>query len=202
MNIPIRKTLIGCKVIDIEERQNELTFYIKNEHGAVFAVNIEGKHSNTILVGAEEDRPQYLGVNLDVSEGSFVDDVLKTIVYGLQQATSAFSDKKEAAQEVPVQEQLNKQEIKLSEKEQRNLFCTAWHLTNFLEDSKEEKIANFATPCETCKYQKECLENDHFDALTHFETLTKLTGVQFNALKYARKKGLFDFLKKEQLKDY
>lgn len=55
MEIPARKTLIGCKVIDIEERQNELTFYIQNEQGAVFAVNIEGKHSNTILLGAKED---------------------------------------------------------------------------------------------------------------------------------------------------
>lgn len=90
--------------------------------------------------------------------------------------------------------------IELSEKEQKNLFCSAWHLTNLLEDGKDEKVANFATPCETCKYQKECLEDDNFDAYSHFETLTKLTGVKISALTGFRnlvKKGSQSFLKED-----
>jgi len=92
---------------------------------------------------------------------------------------------------------MSKKAIELGEKEQKDLFCAAWHLTNFIEDMKEKKVASFATPCETCKYQKQCWKNDHFDAYSHFETLTKLTGVKFSPLKYARKNGLFGFNKRE-----
>jgi len=92
----------------------------------------------------------------------------------------------------------NKKMIELDDKEQRDLFCAAWHLTNFIEDCKEGINANFTTPCETCKYQKECLKNNYFDAYTHFQTLTKLTGVIVTPLNDARKlakEGKFNFYK-------
>lgn len=84
--------------------------------------------------------------------------------------------------------------IQLSDTDQRGLFCAAWHLTNLIEDFKEDKIADFAKPCETCKYQKEC----NFDAYSYFETLTKLTGVIVTPLLGAReleKEGKFKFHK-------
>ncbi|OOM72899.1 hypothetical protein CLPUN_46020 [Clostridium puniceum] len=84
--------------------------------------------------------------------------------------------------------------IQLNEEEQKNLFCAAWHLTNLIEDFKEDKIGNLATPCETCKYQKEC----DFDAYSYFQTLTKLTGVIVTPLLGARelaRQGKFNLLK-------
>ncbi len=87
--------------------------------------------------------------------------------------------------------------IQLDEKEQRNLFCAAWHLTNLVEDAKEDLPANLGTPCATCKYQKECYENDNFDMYAHFDTLTKLTGVKFSAWLGARKKGVSNLLEEE-----
>lgn len=91
--------------------------------------------------------------------------------------------------------------IKLDEKEQKDLFCAAWHLTNLIEDCKEGINANFTTSCETCKYQKECLENDHFDFYTHAQTLTKLTGVIVTPVVDARKNS-FNFFKEEMIKDF
>jgi len=90
--------------------------------------------------------------------------------------------------------------IKLDEKEQRDLFCAAWHLTNLIEDCKEGKIVSFTTSCETCKYQKECLKNDNFDAYTHFQTLTKLTGVIVTPLKGARTNS-FNLFNEELIED-
>lgn len=84
--------------------------------------------------------------------------------------------------------------IELSEKEQRNLFCAAWHLTNLIEDAKEDLPADLGTPCETCKYLKECYENDNLDMYAHLDVLTKLTGVKFNAFKGARGKGRYNLL--------
>lgn len=95
---------------------------------------------------------------------------------------------------------MNKKIITLDEKEQKDLFCVAWHLTNFIEDCKEKKVASFTTPCETCKCQKECLENDNFDAYSHFEVLTRLTGVIVTPLESARKlaeEGKFKFVIKD-----
>lgn len=94
--------------------------------------------------------------------------------------------------------------IKLNEKEQKELFCAAWHLTNFIEDYKEGKLANFATPCETCKYQKECFKDENYiypDAFSPFETLTKLTGVKISAAKGARKSS-FSFFDEELIEDF
>lgn len=92
--------------------------------------------------------------------------------------------------------------IELTEKEERNLFCAAWHLTNLWEDAKDKKVANFATPCETCKYQEECWENDKCYAYKNFETLTKLTGVKISPLIGFRsmlKKGSQSFLKEDSV---
>lgn len=88
-------------------------------------------------------------------------------------------------------------QITLTEKDQRDLFCMAWHLTNLIEDCKEKKIASFSTPCETCKYQKGCWENEHFDFYGHAETLTKITGVKFLPVIGARelaRKGKLNFI--------
>lgn len=84
--------------------------------------------------------------------------------------------------------------IELNEVEQQNLFCAAWHLTNLIEDMKEEILGDFGTPCETCKYQNECYEKDNFDGWSHFNTLTKLTGVKFSPWKGARGKGRSNLL--------
>lgn len=47
--------------------------------------------------------------------------------------------------------------IKLNEKEQKDLFCAALHLTNYMEDIKENKVGEFTTACKFCtKYGKEC----------------------------------------------
>lgn len=91
----------------------------------------------------------------------------------------------------------NNKLIQLNEKEQRNLFCAAWHLTNFIEDAKEELTADFGTPCETCRYQQECHKEDGFDMYAHFDILTKLTDVKFSPWVGARKKGVSNLLKGE-----
>ncbi|MFL0165618.1 hypothetical protein [Candidatus Clostridium helianthi] len=87
--------------------------------------------------------------------------------------------------------------IELNEVEQKNLFCAAWHLTNLIEDAKEKLTANLATPCNTCKYQKECYEKDNFDMYSHLGTLGKLTGVKFLAWLGARNKGISNLLEGE-----
>ncbi len=91
--------------------------------------------------------------------------------------------------------------IRLNEKEQKDLFCAAWHLTNFIEDLKEEKVSNFSTPCETCKYQKECFEDDNYDAYSHFQILTKLTGVVVTPLKGARENSFKLLIEEDQTKE-
>lgn len=86
--------------------------------------------------------------------------------------------------------------IELTEKEQKDLFCAAWHLANFIEDEKDKKVAGSEIPCETCKYQKDCHENYIFDPYKHFQTLSKLTGVIISArvgFRDSVKKGVNSF---------
>lgn len=73
---------------------------------------------------------------------------------------------KKAALEGLVQEQLSK----------RDMYCVAWHLRSFIEDAKQEVIANFAKPCETCKYNTEC----DYDYYRRVERLVELTGVKIS----------------------
>lgn len=75
--------------------------------------------------------------------------------------------KKKAVPEVPVQIQ------------SKDLYCMAWHLQSFLEDAKNDAIADFGKPCETCKYARRC----DFDFYSKTAELTKLTGVRFSAFK-------------------
>lgn len=54
MNIELRKTLLGYKLVDFEEHESYITFYLENENGLVFAINIKGEYQNTFLIEEEE----------------------------------------------------------------------------------------------------------------------------------------------------
>lgn len=38
----------------------------------------------------------------------------------------------------------------------KELYCLAWHYNIFFEQAKNEQVANWALPCNTCKYLVEC----------------------------------------------
>lgn len=69
----------------------------------------------------------------------------------------------------------------LTEEQQLDLFCIAWHLTNFWEDAKLNRSASTTIACNTCRYQKECWEKYKCSLYKHFDILTKLTGVKISA---------------------
>lgn len=73
--------------------------------------------------------------------------------------------------------------IRLEDKDQKRLFCAAWHLKNFIENIKDEIVGEFSGACEKCKYQEECLKNENNDIWENIGILTELTGVRFNALR-------------------
>lgn len=54
--------------------------------------------------------------------------------------------------------------------------CIAWHLGSFIDDAKEEKKADFAKPCETCKYNNDC----NFDMMSSFKIIERKSGVKFS----------------------
>jgi hypothetical protein len=112
--------------------------------------------------------------------------------------------------------------IKLDENEQKQLFCIALHLSNFLEDKKDlrwdykseipaDKLDNEKfdmaikthTACEFCtRYSKECAKLISEGKPTYYDPkiLTKLTGVYFSAAIGQRDairdgKGNFHFFK-------
>ena len=43
--------------------------------------------------------------------------------------------------------------LQLTDKE---FYCLSWHYNAFYEQAKHKKIADYAQPCETCKYKKQC----------------------------------------------
>ena len=54
MKEEIRATLIQTTVSDIEENEDRITFYLENQYGACYAVEIEGKCKAVRLLGGEE----------------------------------------------------------------------------------------------------------------------------------------------------
>lgn len=61
-------------------------------------------------------------------------------------------------------------------KEEKTWHCIAWHLGNFLDDVKEERKADFARSCETCKYNNNC----NFDISPFIKLLETKTDVKFS----------------------
>lgn len=54
MNEPIRRTLIDTKVSDIEVHEDYIIFYLINEHGACYAVQIESGKSSVDFFCVED----------------------------------------------------------------------------------------------------------------------------------------------------
>lgn len=74
-------------------------------------------------------------------------------------------------------------QFNLSEEEQKDLFCMAWHLQSLIEDAKYHKTASFGKPCSTCKFMingKDC----DLDFYGKSNVLTELTGVKFTTAIY------------------
>lgn len=68
-----------------------------------------------------------------------------------------------------------------TDREKMDLFCIAWHLTNYWEDDKMNLRANHARACNTCKYNEKCSNDPNMSFYEHFKTLGELTGVRLSA---------------------
>lgn len=60
--------------------------------------------------------------------------------------------------------------------EEKSWYCIALHLGVFIDNAKENKKADFARPCEICKYNKEC----DFDVIPYFKLLQEKSGIKFS----------------------
>lgn len=79
-----------------------------------------------------------------------------------------------------------------------DLFCIAWHLTNYWEDDKMNLRANHTRACNTCKYNEKCSNDPNMSFYEHFKTLEELTGVRLSAAigdrEYTVRRALFNRL--------
>lgn len=55
----------------------------------------------------------------------------------------------------------------------KDLYCAAWHLKHFVENAKNNEVANFTRPCETCRKAETC----NFDFYEKATVLTEITGI-------------------------
>jgi hypothetical protein len=56
MDESIRRTLIGTKVAEIDILESTITFYLLNEHGACYTVQIESSESSIAFFGTDENQ--------------------------------------------------------------------------------------------------------------------------------------------------
>lgn len=85
MNEPLRRTLLGTKVIDIEIKENTTTFYLENEYGVVYSVEVKSANSSTILLEKETAEPE--AAQPETIRGIMVDlgAIEKIATYGIPQ---------------------------------------------------------------------------------------------------------------------
>lgn len=86
--------------------------------------------------------------------------------------------------------------------DEKSLFCIALHVSNLMEDKKENKVGNITTACKFCtKYGVECAKLASEGRSYFHETLkrfSQLTGVYFSPIIDFREmvtKGRYTFFK-------